>query len=73
METVTDTARVWFRELTPEEISYYIGKYRPYDKAGAYGIQEWIGYIGITKIEGSYFNIMGLPVHALYSLLQKFI
>ena len=60
-------------ELTPEEISYYIGKYRPYDKAGAYGIQEWIGYVGITKIEGSYFNIMGLPVHALYSLLQKFI
>ena len=73
METVTDTARVWFRELTLEEISYYIGKYRPFDKAGAYGIQEWIGYVGITKIEGSYFNIMGLPVHALYSLLQKFI
>ena len=73
METVTDTANVWFKELSAEEISYYIENYKPFDKAGAYGIQEWIGYIGITRIEGSYFNIMGLPVHALYSLLLKFI
>jgi len=73
METVTDTANVWFKELSDAEIKYYIDNYRPFDKAGAYGIQEWIGYVGITRIEGSYFNIMGLPVHALYSLLLKFI
>ncbi|GAH98215.1 unnamed protein product, partial [marine sediment metagenome] len=51
---------------------YYLEKYKPYDKAGAYGIQEWIGYIGIEKIEGSYFNVMGLPVQRLYSELKKF-
>lgn len=73
METVSDTAHVWFKELTDSEIDYYIEKYRPFDKAGAYGIQEWIGYIGISKIEGSYFNIMGLPVHIVYSLLEKFL
>ncbi len=73
METVSDTAHVWFKELTESEIGYYIENYRPFDKAGAYGIQEWIGYIGISKIEGSYFNIMGLPVHIVYSLLGKFL
>lgn len=73
METVSDTAHVWFKELTDSEIDYYIENYRPFDKAGAYGIQEWIGYIGISKIEGSYFNIMGLPVHIVYSLLEKFL
>jgi len=71
--TVSDTAVVHFKELTDNEIDYYIDTYRPFDKAGAYGIQEWIGYIGIDKIEGSYFTIMGLPVHLVYDLLNKFI
>lgn len=73
MKTVCDKASVWFKDLTDKEIEYYIEKYGPFDKAGAYGIQEWIGYIGITKIEGSFFNIMGLPVHVVYSLLSDFI
>jgi len=63
---------VWFDELTQEEIVYYVDKYKPYDKAGAYGIQEWLGYIGIIKIEGSFYNVMGLPVHKLYQNLKKF-
>jgi septum formation protein len=63
---------VYFKELTNQEIEYYVETFRPLDKAGAYGIQEWIGYIGITRIEGSYFNVMGLPVQALYDALQKF-
>ena len=54
-----------------EEIHYYINNYKPYDKAGAYGIQEWIGFIGIESIEGSYFNVVGLPVHKLYEELMK--
>ena len=66
-----DTTRVFFKELTDEEIGFYIKNYQPYDKAGAYGIQEWIGFIGIEKIEGSYFNVMGLPVHKLYEELMK--
>lgn len=73
MKTVSDTALVHFKELTDNEIEYYVDTYRPFDKAGAYGIQEWIGYIGIDKIEGSYFTIMGLPVHLAYGLLQEFI
>jgi len=63
---------VYFRDLSPDEIDYYIGNFRPFDKAGGYGIQEWIGYIGISKIEGSYFNIMGLPVKELYEELLLF-
>lgn len=63
---------VYFRDLTHEEITYYIEKYKPFDKAGAYGIQEWIGYCGIKKIEGSYFNVMGLPTQQLYSELLRF-
>jgi len=63
---------VYFKELTEEEIAYYINNYKPYDKAGAYGIQEWIGYIGISKIQGSYFNVMGLPTQRLYEELEKF-
>ena len=63
---------VWFKELTDEEINYYLENYRPYDKAGAYGIQEWIGYIGIYHIEGSFFNVMGLPVQDLYEQLNAF-
>ena len=73
MKTISDTALVHFKELTDCEIEYYVDNYRPFDKAGAYGIQEWIGYIGIDKIEGSYFTIMGLPVHATYELLLEFI
>lgn len=64
---------VYFRKLTKEEINYYIETYKPYDKAGAYGIQEWIGYIGIEKINGSFYNVMGLPVQKLYLELNKFI
>ena len=73
MKTVSDTALVHFKELKDNEIDYYIDNYRPFDKAGAYGIQEWIGYIGIDRIEGSYFTIMGLPVHLVYELLLEFI
>ena len=71
--TESDTARVHFRELTEEEISYYIERYRPFDKAGAYGIQEGSGYVGITGIKGSFFTIIGLPVHLVYSSLLEFI
>jgi len=63
---------VWFDELTDEEINFYIDKYQPFDKAGAYGIQEWIGFVGIYKIEGSFYNVMGLPVHKLYQYLKEF-
>jgi septum formation protein len=62
---------VVFAELTDEEIEYYVQKYRPMDKAGSYGVQEWIGYIGITGINGSYFNVMGLPVQRLYCELKN--
>jgi septum formation protein len=61
---------VWFKQLSDEEIQYYLETYQPYDKAGAYGIQEWIGYIGIYHIEGSFFNVMGLPVQSLYEHLK---
>ncbi len=64
---------VYFKELSEEEIEYYITNYAPYDKAGSYGIQEWIGYIGVEKIEGSFFNVMGLPVQHLYTELKNFI
>ena len=57
--------------LHSKEINYYIENYKPFDKAGAYGIQEWIGFIGINKIEGSYFNVVGLPVHKLYKTLMS--
>ena len=63
---------VTFRNLDNEEILYYVEKYRPLDKAGAYGIQEWIGYIGIEGIKGSFYNVMGLPVAALYKQLKQF-
>ncbi len=66
-----DETMVYFKPLLMEEITYYVEKYHPFDKAGAYGIQEWIGFIGVTKIEGSYFNVMGLPVHKLYEELMK--
>ena len=62
---------VTFDSLTDEEINYYVKNFRPLDKAGAYGIQEWIGYVGVTGLHGSYFNVMGLPVQKLYSELKK--
>lgn len=64
--------KVTFKELSSEEIQFYIDNYNPMDKAGAYGIQNWIGQIGVTKIEGSYFNVMGFPIHKIYSQLLKF-
>ena len=67
-----DVTEVTFKELSKEEILFYINKYKPFDKAGSYGIQEWIGYIGIENINGSYFNVMGFPVHKFYSELLNF-
>ena len=64
---------VWFTELTDAEINYYIDHFKPFDKAGAYGIQDWIGYIGVEKIEGSYFNVMGLPLQRMYHELKGFL
>ncbi|REE81806.1 septum formation protein [Lutibacter oceani] len=66
-----DETIVYFKNLSEEELVYYVENYRPFDKAGAYGIQEWIGFIGITRLEGSYYNVMGLPVHKLYEELIK--
>jgi septum formation protein len=66
------TSTVDFTQLTDDEIVYYVDKYKPFDKAGAYGIQEWIGYIGVRGIEGSFYNVMGLPVQRLYRELNKF-
>lgn len=71
LETIVDRTDVTFKELTDDEIRYYIQHYKPFDKAGAYGIQEWIGYIGCTALNGSYFNVMGFPVHLVYQELQK--
>ena len=71
--TSSDTAIVNFKELSDREIEYYVDTFKPFDKAGAYGIQEWIGYIGIGRIEGSFFTIMGLPVHLVYQELIKLI
>lgn len=68
-KTIHDTTKVWFNDLTKEEIEYYIKNYQPFDKAGSYGIQEWLGYIAINKIEGSFFNVMGLPTHLVYKAL----
>lgn len=63
---------VTFKEFSEEEIAYYVKKYQPMDKAGSYGIQEWIGYIGVTSLQGSYFNVMGLPVQRIYEALKNF-
>ena len=68
----TATTDVFFDELSQEEIEYYVDTYRPFDKAGAYGVQEWVGYAGIKRIEGSYFNVVGLPVQMLYQKLKEF-
>ena len=64
--------KVYFKQLSDEEINYYVKKFKPFDKAGGYGIQEWIGYVGIERIDGSYFNVMGLPTKELYEELLKF-
>lgn len=70
--TFFDESKVYFKKLSTDEIEYYLTNYSPYDKAGGYGVQDWIGYIGIEKIEGSFYNVMGLPVKILYEELQKF-
>ena len=69
--TATDTTTVHISPLSEEEISYYIDTYRPFDKAGGYGIQEWFGYAAIGKIEGSYYNVMGFPIHKVWELLKE--
>ena len=69
--SVAVTTEVTFDTLSEEEISYYVEKYHPMDKAGSYGIQEWIGFIGVTGLQGSYYNVMGLPVQRLYQELRK--
>lgn len=71
-QVFSETTTVYFKELSNNEINFYVDNYQPFDKAGGYGIQEWIGFIGVTKIEGSYFNVMGLPVHKLYEELMNF-
>jgi len=70
MTSFTDTTEVWFKELSDDEIEYYVDNFRPFDKAGAYAIQEWIGAVGIIRIDGSYSNVMGLPVHLVYERLK---
>jgi septum formation protein len=70
-ETLYDSAEVTFKALSQDEISYYIDTYSPYDKAGAYGIQEWIGQIGILEIKGSFYTVMGFPIHLVYSKLSN--
>lgn len=72
MENFAVTSQVKFADLTDEEIDYYVDNYLPFDKAGAYGIQEWIGMVAVEELRGSYFNVMGLPVQRLYNVLKKF-
>lgn len=73
MHTFAVQTEVYFRAMSEDEIAYYVDNYRPYDKAGAYGIQEWIGYVAIERIEGSFYNVMGLPIQRLYTELHSFI
>lgn len=68
----SSVTKVTFGDILQEEIEYYVDKYKPYDKAGSYGVQEWIGYIGVKNIEGSYYNVMGLPIYQVYEELKKF-
>lgn len=71
--TFTDSTFVTFQPLEESEIEYYIDRYKPFDKAGSYGVQEWIGYVAISRLEGSFYNVMGFPVHKVYKELQAFI
>lgn len=71
-KTFSVTSKVTFEKLDNQEVEYYVDNYRPYDKAGAYGVQEWIGYCGVSSVEGSYFNVMGLPTQKLYKVLKEF-
>lgn len=71
--TVSDTAYVHFKTLSDNEITYYVDNFKPFDKAGAYGIQEWIGYVGITRLDGSFYNVMGFPTQRFYEELQSFL
>ncbi|MBE6333540.1 MAG: septum formation protein Maf [Bacteroidales bacterium] len=71
-ESFNVSTDVHFRELSNQEIEYYVDTYKPFDKAGAYGIQEWIGYVGITGIEGSFYNVMGLPIQSIFVKLKEF-
>ena len=71
LKTIVDCTDVTFGDLSDEEIAHYVAKYRPLDKAGAYGVQEWIGYVACTGMRGSYFNVMGFPVHLVYQELKK--
>ncbi len=72
MTSFATTTEVTFKDLSKEEIEYYVSNYSPFDKAGSYGIQEWIGFIGVTSIKGSYFNVVGLPIHEVYQKLNDF-
>lgn len=72
MKTFSATSQVTFAALDPEEMEHYVDQYQPYDKAGAYGIQEWIGYVGIAGLQGSFYNVMGLPTRKLYQTLKEF-
>lgn len=72
-ETFSDSTLVTFAELSDTDIDYYIDRYKPFDKAGAYGVQEWIGYVGIERIEGSFYNVMGFPVHRVRKVLESFL
>ena len=72
IKTFSVASKVFFDVLSDDEIEFYVNNYKPYDKAGSYGVQEWIGYIGVSGVEGSYFNVMGLPTHKLYQMLKQF-
>lgn len=72
-EAFRDTTEVWFKELNESEIDYYVDHYKPYDKAGAYAIQEWIGMTGISRIDGSYFNVVGFPIQKVYEALLRMV
>ena len=73
LETWVDCTKVTFNTLSEDDIDYYVSKYRPLDQAGAYGVQEWIGYVGVTRMEGSYFNVMGFPICHVYERLKKYL
>ncbi|HLW14089.1 MAG TPA: Maf family nucleotide pyrophosphatase [Flavobacteriaceae bacterium] len=70
-KTETCVTKVWFKEFSKKELEYYVKNFKPFDKAGAYGIQEWIGMVGVEKMEGSFYNVMGLPTHLLYQILVE--